>query len=401
MSLFFIVLGLISIRCVGPNPPIDPPVVAAPDTGMLALQWEQPLTGTGPSIETPIFFGGKVVVPNIWGDPNSKLLCFDQISGEKLWNWGSPVLDADDFKGSSKIFGRNNTFIGCGENQVVSVDVNTGTTNWESNIASIGYGGKRANLLGDYVYHIHENFYPTTEAHLVRSHYQYGGTWDTLCSFYMVNDYELFMAPPSLHIKPNGDSLVILHLDQLNFHTSDARSDLIAYNLATHAIEWRKDDFEPTGNCNVRPVTIYDSKVYIMGKYILHCFDANTGQKLWEKPEPGGLMGSVNLTIAEGKVFVKPTNSHFKAYDAQTGDLVWDVSSSTVSPNGSVYYKGHLFITGADIGIFVHRASDGKLVYLKQMPGRDHLYQPISIDTQTGLLFTSDSRKALCFKIDL
>ena len=400
MSLLLMLFGLLNIGCVDPNPPIDPPIVSLPDTGMLSLSWEQPLPGAGPSISTPLIFGEKVVFPRIWSTPDSKLLCYQKNDGLKLWNWGSPIIDEDDFFGPSTVFGLGNTFIGCGENQIASVDVISGTTNWESNIASLGNGGKSANLIGEYVYHMHENSGPTIEAHLVRSHYLYGGTWDTLCSFYMVNNYELFMAPPELHVKPNGDSLVILHLDQLNFSTSDARSDLIAFNLATNVIEWRMDDFEPTGNCNVRPVSVYDNKVYVMGSKTVHCFDANTGEKLWEKEQDWGLMGSTSLLVADGKLIVKPNNKQLIAYNPDSGEQLWKVESSARDANGMSYYNGHIFVTGADIGIYVHQISDGKLVYLKKMPNRD-LYHPIAIDPETGLLFTSDGKNALCFKIEL
>ena len=396
--LFF--LPFFMLTACEPNPPIvESPVAIVPDTGLLALKWEQPQPGS--SIGVPVFNNEVVVFPNVFGSTDKLLTCFDKSDGELLWHYGNAILDNDDFGADPTVSLMNGIIAACGEDQVVTIDVKQGVTNWETNLGTFGAGGVRMAVIGEYIYHAHHHNYPHTEAHLVRSHYQYGGTWDTLFSFQMVDNYELRMDAPSLHIKPNGDSLLIFRLGQFNFTLSDGRQDLIAFNLATRAIEWRKDDFEPSGNCNVRPPTVYDSKVYVMGTYALYCFDANTGQLLWEKAEPGGLLGKVSLTIAEGKVFVKPSNSHFIAYDAQTGNLAWDVTSSTVSPNGSVYYKGHLFITGADIGIYVHRVTDGKLVYLKQMPGRNDLYHPIAIDPDEGLLFTSDGKNVLCFKIDL
>jgi outer membrane protein assembly factor BamB len=229
-----------------------------------------------------------------------------------------------------------------------------------------------------------------------------GGHSDSLITFQMVGNYELYLEPPSLYVQSDGDSLIVFRLGSLNFALADGRQDLIAFNLSTRAIEWRVDDFEPTGDCNVRPPTVYDGKVYVLGKYTLHCFDANTGEQLWVQDEPDGLLGSVSLVIAEGKVITKPSSTRMKAYDPQTGALLWDVNSSVVSPNGSVYYNGHVFVTGAEPDIFVHRISDGKLVYRKSMKDRfGELYKPIAIDPESGLLFTADKKNALCFKINL
>jgi outer membrane protein assembly factor BamB len=327
------------------------------------------------------------------------MTCVDKTSSEILWTWGDEdVTSASSISALSGIYTDGDQIFVNTNKTLLSIDAVTGVNRWKE-LSEGGCFGKRANLIGDYMYHSHDDCYPYETAGIVRCPVT-GGTFDTLIMFNMVNNYEIFLNAPSLSVKPNGDSLLIFRLGSFNFTLSVGRQDLIAFNLATNQIEWRMDEFEPTGDCNVRPVTIYDSKVYVMGKYTLHCFDANTGEKLWEKAEPGGLMGSTSVIVVEGKVILKPDSNRLIAFDPTTGTQLWKVESSVNDANGMAYYDGHIFVTGATPDIFVHRISDGKLVYRKNMLNRD-LYHPLAIDPATGLLFTSDGRNALCFKIDL
>ena len=402
-TILILAFGFMLHACdISPIEVVEPEVPSV-DTGLLSLKWElliDPVSSQKFMAEPLITTYGVVFRKAIDG-PEDMLFCTDKLTPTKLWSWSDPLVpDGDRIAGLSSTYtDANRLFIGTSR-FLLGIGLNDGITDWKEEKPVDGDFSIRLNLIGDYVYQMHADPFPYEVAQLVRYPVG-GGAYDTLYTEVALPDNRIALTPPSLFLKPNGDSILILRRSYYNITANISRNDLVAFNLTTRSIEWHKDNFETEG-CNVRTMTIHDSKVYIMGKNTLYCFDANTGQKLWEKLQDWGMMGSTSLLIAEGKLIVKPNNNQMIAYDPNTGEQHWKVTSSARDANGMVYYKGHIFVTGADIGIYVHRVSDGKLVYLKNFADSQRfLYNPVAIDAATGLLYTADNKKVLCFKIDL
>ena len=176
----------------------------------------------------PVYWNGRTLF-SVQFDDREVLRMRDAATGVLLWEW-------DDHLGKGNSIGTNSTFVHgnkllyCSSNEVYSINLETGQTIWGYKNPT-GAGIPFMNVIGDYVYHVHEPFgVKDSASFLVRAHIDVG-VWDTIYTLKMKNEYIPSIYPPGYWVNPQGDTILIFQNRQGNFSTGDGQIDLIAYNL--------------------------------------------------------------------------------------------------------------------------------------------------------------------------
>lgn len=103
----------------------------------------------------------------------------------------------------------------------------------------------------------------------------------------------------------------------------------------------------------------------------LYALDASTGALLWTSPNENGWSAFSSPAVSEGVVYAGGgRNNRFRAFDAITGDLIWEfptggsISSSPAIANGIVYFGCN------DNNAYALDASNGALIWNVTTGGR-------------------------------
>ncbi|HMN90739.1 MAG TPA: PQQ-binding-like beta-propeller repeat protein [Saprospiraceae bacterium] len=354
-------------------------------------------------------YRNKIMFIKGFDGPEDIVHCRDQSTGGVLWTWSDPenIQDGASIP-TTQVW--EDMLVLCSWHQIDVLNINSGVSIWKSSLRKQGgCGNPRIALFNGYIYHTHSDCSMVFDSlsHLVRAHIT-EGRWDTLLTLAKADNYSSRIESLNLWMNPQGDSILIFQDRRINLLAPYAvgRIDLHAYNLTQRRHEWQADNIDPSGNSNVWATYIYHNKVYFLGSRTVYCFDAQQGKLLWQRYFGGGgfehFMGSASQMVVNGQLWVKPANRRLVALDPNSGAIFWDTNEGGASPYPMVYYKGHIFYgSSGDGGVFVHRASDGKLVQRIRRPFSSTLSSDIAINQEAGLLFWSDGYFLRCYKIKL
>jgi outer membrane protein assembly factor BamB len=94
-------------------------------------------------------------------------------------------------------------------------------------------------------------------------------------------------------------------------------------------------------------ICYYDGKVYHGGlDNNLHCWDANTGEKLWTfNPQTWYGQWSLVLGAAHGMIYGKNQDTYLYAIDAETGELVWRAKGPGIGYSNKITISGDKIYT--------------------------------------------------------
>ncbi|AKB38584.1 cell surface protein [Methanosarcina siciliae C2J] len=155
----------------------------------------------------------------------------------------------------------------------------------------------------------------------------------------------------------------ILYLTTYNFYGT---SDFLALDATDGSVIW-KQTIESTDST---PAFAYGN-VYVCGgcegfsNVRTYCFNASTGEKVWETPsltgEEGGIGGwTCSVAVADGLAYVGTEGNGYFSYndlyalDAFTGEVVWHIPHAGSTPALS---DGMLFSIGADQKVYAFKDS--------------------------------------------
>ena len=117
-----------------------------------------------------------------------------------------------------------------------------------------------------------------------------------------------------------------------------------------------------TGFEIVSSPAVVNDRVYIgSDDEYFYCLDADTGEKLWDYPIPGGT-GISSPAVYAGKVYVGTTYYYVYCWDADTGDLIWKYPKEYGSSSSPAVVDGKVYI---GLGEY----SDGKIYCLNASTG--------------------------------
>ena len=407
-------LFLLLTSCRKPDDCTDcPPPRDSTYTGPLKVLWQVPLNpDTAECVSMkPVLNNGNVLYSLLFYiDGYEFLRMVDSKTGEPVWAW-DPLWPGETISRGSR-FAKDNLFVMTHWGPTYCVDMNTGQNLWANNV-HVGNATGKAQLgrVGDFLYTEHsDKQILDTASYFVRANI-YDGKWDTLFVLKIEDGYRPSLFPPDLWISPQGDSILIFQNRQWNFAASDGRIDLLAYNLNSRTFMWKVKDFDAVGNSNTEPPLVYENKVYFQAEKNLYCFDAATGNQLWNWVVPlswDNLM-QANLLAAEGKIFVKPNNERsLYGLNPITGQVMVNIVDAGSGQGILSYHNGIIYYASGGNGkLCAIRPSTHEVIWNDESPNDktpgkwsgNTVFDDVTISPELGCLFISDHYFLMAIKL--
>ncbi|MBL7825049.1 MAG: PQQ-like beta-propeller repeat protein [Saprospiraceae bacterium] len=413
--LFFTLIPLLFSFCkpeeICQNCPIPPDTLS--NTGPFKVLWQIPLNSdTADCISMkPIVYNGNVLYSLLFYiDGYEYLRMVDGKTGAFKWSW-DPSWPGETLSRGSR-FAKDNIFVMTHWGPTYGIDMNTGQNLWANNVNDDESSGKAyLSGIGDFLYTEHSaKILEDTASYCVRANI-HTGIWDTLFVLKIEDGYRPGIMPPSLWVSSQGDSILIFQNRQWNFSQSDGRIDMLAYNLRTHAFEWKLKDFDPNGNSNIDPPLIYENKIYFQAEKHLYCFDAATGNQLWKwkTPQDNDNLMSASLLAAEGKIFVKPNNEKsLYGLNPLSGNVEVQISNAGSGQGVMSYYNGIIYYASGGSGaLCAVRPSTREVIWNDFSPNHNRpgkwnhhtVFDDVTVSPELGCLFASDHYFLMAIKL--
>ncbi len=303
--------------------------------------WSNLTGANGEIYSSPIVGEGKVFV----GTRSSYLYCFDENTGEKLWDryfnkvtWG--------MCGSVTVM-NGNLYIGAEDNFMYCLDPDTGGTIWSYetggaiwSCAAVLDGKVYVGSADRYVYCLDEStgdlIWKFETAHSTYGYQDYGVSSSPAIAngklFIGACDGKCYCLPL---VDPNGDGLI-------------NNSEIL----------WKFD----TGCYIYASPTVMDGKVYIgTGSYSkmagapeiykIYCMDENTGNKIWDYRTESHIMGTPSIGYGklyigsmDGKLYCLPLTDPNSDGNISEGEVIWkfdtgnEIWGSAAIADGRLYF---------------------------------------------------------------
>ncbi|MFZ4475123.1 MAG: hypothetical protein ACOYPR_08020, partial [Saprospiraceae bacterium] len=243
LTILLVTLSLWSCQKDSLQPYVPPPVTPP----KLDVLWQKPLTpDTGRYTGNAQFVNnGDVVYTIDFTSPSGTVNKRNGNTGELMWTFGAFDRPAS-FLPSEQVFDVfGNTLVNV--NNFTYFLENSGNLVWKKDVREKnGSSFPFSQLIDDYLYTIHyEGTNPAIKSSsLVRTHYL-SGQWDTLVTIPQVdNRFGQFIRAPTLWVNPEGDSVLILRINELsNVLGLRNRFNIRAWNMRTKQFEWELKDF--------------------------------------------------------------------------------------------------------------------------------------------------------------
>ncbi len=344
-----------------------------------------------------ILFGGK----RTGGDEN-RIALYDPLTQEIIWEANCEISNTQ----VSSVYNEN-IFVGICSNTLTSFDMNNGTVLWAHDYE----GGHKITNFGDKIFHT--NYYELGSdyvGHLVVADLNMG-IWDTVFTLETLDEYRVSIYPPGAEVNDNNDTILYFQNRQWNFSESDGKIDLYAFNMSADTLVWVAYDIEPDGNSSVQPPVIYDEKVYFRGSRTIYCFDALTGEKIWEENIGIDMFEDLlnsNTLVVDDMLIVKTGGYYLYAFDPETGEVIWSNPEAGATPSHLKNVNGHLYYGCAGDGmIHVVDAASGETIKEFESPAEHEanmsaagFYDAVAVDPVNNYLYAADGYFLYCIKID-
>jgi len=391
----------LAISC-HPDPTVNQDPGDIPEINVL---WKVPLVRDSLESSTlnPSVFGNHVVGGGERIFAASGEICRVDILTGKL-NW---YVDCDIHTTPLTSLKINNIFVGLCDDGFTAYNINDGSIVWASDYN----GGYQIGKFGDKIFNTHTSgTYPSTSSSLVMADINIG-VWDTIYTLDIVDNYSTHIMPPGVMINDSNDTILYFQNRQWNFSESDGKIDLYAYNMTADSLLWVNYDLDEVGNSSIQPPLIYDGKVYFRGSWVLYCFDAATGEKLWDRTFGADMFEDLlfgNTLVINDKLIVKTSGNSIYAFNPDVGNIIWQRSDVGGTTCDMVAYKGNVYYGSVGNGkIHVINATSGRIVKQFDSPGDSDpetphagFYKGVAIDSVTNRLFAGDGYYLYCIDID-
>jgi len=387
--------------------PYEPPPVTPPKLDVL---WQKPLTpDTGRYTGDAQFINNGGIVYSInFISPSGTVNKRNGNTGELIWSFGAFDRPAS-FNPSEQVFNvLGNTLVNV-QDFTYFLDI-SGNLVWKKDVREKnGSSFYFSQLIGDYLYTIHyEGNNPAIKSSsIVRTHYL-SGEWDTLVTIPQVdNRFGQFIRAPTLWVNPQGDSVLILRINELsNVLGLRNRFNIRAWNMRTKQFEWELKDFIPEGNPGVYQPVVSDNRLYINGPNAVYCINLETGSMLWEKPfkfiQSSSIIEHKNSIIfcgdSEGMWSLNKTDGSQNWYNADVIGAAYQL----------FYFDGVVYQTSSGSGrLYAVDAETGATIWKERSPNRQYAktddasfsYQGVAFDPINRVLFTCDHYYIMCIRL--
>ena len=407
LTILLATLTLWSCQKDSLQPNVPPPVA----TPKLEVLWQQPLMpDTGRYTGNAQFVrNGEVVYTINFTSPSGTVNKRNGKTGELMWTFGAFDRPAS-FLPSEQVFDVfGNTLVNV--NNFTYFLENSGNLVWKKDVrGKNGSSFPFSQLIDDYLYTIHyEGTNPAIKSSsLVRTHYL-SGQWDTLVTIPQVDiRFGQFIRAPTLWVNPEGDSVLILRINELsNVLGLRNRFNIRAWNMRTKQFEWELKDFIPEGNPGVYQPVVSDNRLYINGPNAVYCISLETGNILWEKPFPAIQVTSI-VEHKNSIIFCGTFEEGMWSINKIDGSLNWHNVEVRGSAFQMFYHDGIVYHTATGTGrLYAVNAETGATIWKESSPNRKFAktddagfdFQGIAIDPINRVLFTCDHYYIMCIRL--
>lgn len=408
--LFMVIL----LGCGKEGLPDPPPCSNCPDTSQVVV-WQHDLdtlTGEESLFGDPLMYNGNPIfmIFDQWdcqfGSAN-RITCLDAITGLKLWGFDveDPCTTIENGYIYSDILVLNML------KELAGYDLKTLSKIWSIPFKSPLQGSKGLSGISSKVYLSATYGTPPYEddAILLEVDVPSGESRELLRFTRSELSAYPKIHPPSLWVNPfNGDSTLMIALGLYEDPATpiEARHSLHAYDLQTSTSSWMVDSIGIPSN-NLRRVEVYDNKVYLLTDYRVHCYEASSGQKIWETAMPcctqyASIFLNSRLLVTKGKVIANPSTDNLYCLDANTGEILWEVPEYTATANQDLLeYNGVVYLSSFGYGMLVGiDLETGEVLMKETSPNVDPSFsaQNVIVNPEKNLLFVNDFKSAFAYR---
>jgi outer membrane protein assembly factor BamB len=397
--LLFSFFLLTSSKCDDPVNP-DPNVFGTPK-----LIWSGKISEVEASSIAPIISGDNVLFSkrtlNSTSEPVTALKAVD---GTKAWEW-------DDYKVSgglsiSQNFYSNNgnTIITQGS-RVYAID-KQGKTLWYNKVGNVAE--EQVVGLDETIFQAKYNTIGNDNQPFIAKSNIMTGQWQTIFTDTIVKDFVRSLEFSKPFIDSNGDTTLVYTESLYRFANSsiNQKEKIIGYisrfNVSKNKLVYRNEVLRPDGTTtSLTSAVVYQNKIIASNGKIIYCFNALSGQIIWQK-----LIGDINngndgyggLIVENNKIFAANGRGFVYCFDASTGTELWKTplvnGTNTFGElhylNGVVYFSsGYLYALDEVDGKIIWRFTAPKTLFTER----------IQIDKDKKRVYISDyTNTAYCYE---
>ena len=366
------------------------------------------------TIYDPIVYENLVIVPV---NEQGIILALNKETGEEVWRWSEA---RDTYDGADGFGQRNyiydNIMVMCQRNIFYAIDLNLGETIWhnKNDLQS------SSNLFG-YEGIVGINFRVPNEAIEYLTLDIYTGETTSITYFSKEDVYNMSGNSPVMH---NYNNEIFFAFVQKKWLSSPEGYEEYGWmhnrNLSGDGLKWVTDTIPKNSPLVHVPGLPYffEDKIVLVSNSI-QCYNLLTGDLDWiDQSHTNTFTWSTGLKISDGKVFGNNENGYMIALDVDTGAELWRTDTGGTGSRIE-HYDGKLYIaqiTGyyspelndysPKSSLLVLNADTGEVLHHIQAPyendRENHWYwdDVITVDQETGLIYTADHNKVMCIELE-
>jgi len=407
MKYLFFIFGIITLfSCKKDNPstiqsPSSPPSIT--DSNELKPVWQtsSEIPRLVANID-PVIFGDKVIYSwtstDIENYPHSLLVAYDKATGQKIWEWSDFLEEVEYFGGWDLVYQYQDYLVlATSGYNTYCINLNTGQTHWSKSFETGVMSISGIEGLAFYVEYLDY----TKKCRIHRLDVETENT-EVLLEYTTVDTYQPVFSTPTPFVNSDGEIILIFNDGTYSPEEQNTRNYLTFYNLTRDSIEYH----ESLENSAVNDrVIINEGKVYIGGENTF-CFDIETYEKIWESSIPENsavISGWSGILFSGDKMFIGTGGSMPILYclNKNTGDVIWQKTGYN-TPSYLRLYSDHIYLTNSGLLQVVDIHTGETLVRLVspdyQQNDNAFFSDGISIDPETGRIYTGNYISALCYE---
>jgi outer membrane protein assembly factor BamB len=393
--------SLFLISCDKDNPPTPEP---STPFDPFALIWQTQFASNEELAGTwqPIIDGDMVLYMRIDLSEYCEVIGFNKKNGEKKWEWKSPEPDLFGTPAHLKtIYLKDNVLYFNDKNWTFAINTQTGQTVWQNK-----YKQRRYSTISGIGNLICRAVKPEVDnrSHEVCVANTADGNWRTVYQKKSLNHTDLHFIQPKLLVY-QGDTLVFFGESYFTSQGGNfSREDTVTLvNISkNNRVEWRKPIYATQGASPSRNTEFDNANLYFTGDGVI-CMSIETGEIKWEyESETTHVQGGI--VLKDNHVFALVDTKLVKI-DKNTGVVKWTVNNLDTYSNPE-YHNNMVYVPGVIDGtskLVIIDASNGNTVRVEKSPNEaanssQFFDTVVSVDAQTGRIYLSDYKNALCFE---